>query len=85
MQSAITMLAAPQGMRGRMMGLLSFCIGVGTPLGGLEMGALAAAFTIQIAISANILVGLVLIIPVLALTPLVSRPLIQPAPATAET
>jgi MFS family permease len=85
MQSAITMLAAPQGMRGRMMGLLSFCIGVGTPLGGLEMGALAAAFTIQIAISANILVGLVLIIPVLALTPLVSRPLIQPAPETAET
>ena len=85
MQSAITMLAAPQGMRGRMMGLLSFCIGVGTPLGGLEMGALAAAFTIQIAISVNILVGLVLIIPVLALTPLVSRPLIQPAPATAET
>ena len=85
MQSAITMLAAPQGMRGRMMGLLSFCIGVGTPLGGLEMGALAAAFTIQTAISANILVGLLLMIPALALTPLVSRPLIQPAPSTAET
>ena len=85
MQSSITMLAAPQGMRGRMVGLLSFCIGVGTPLGGLEMGALAAAFTIQGAISANVVVGLLLLVPVLAFTPLISRPLSQPTPATAET
>ena len=85
MQSAITMLAAPQGMRGRMMGLLSFCIGVGTPLGGLEMAALGAVFTIQAAISANIVVGLLLIVPALAFTPLISSPLIQPTPATAET
>ena len=83
MQSAITMLAAPQDMRGRMMGLLSFCIGVGTPLGGLEMGALAAAFTIQSAISANVAVGLLLIAPALALTPIISRPLVQPAAAEA--
>ena len=82
MQSAITMLAAPEGMRGRMMGLLSFCIGVGTPLGGLEMSALSAAFTIQGAISANIVVGLLLILPALAFTPLISRPLTQPTPAT---
>ena len=85
MQSAITMLSAPEGMRGRMMGLLSFCIGVGTPLGGLEMGALAAAFTIRAAISANIALGLLLIVPALVLTPLISRPLTQPTPATAET
>ena len=85
MQSAITMLSAPEGMRGRMMGLLSFCIGVGTPLGGLEMGALAAAFTIQGAISANIAVGLLLIVPALVFTPLVSRPLTRPTTATAET
>ena len=43
MQSAITMLATPHDMRGRMMGLLSVCIGAGTPLGALEMGALASA------------------------------------------
>jgi MFS family permease len=85
MQSAITMLATPQGMRGRMMGLLSFCIGVGTPLGGLEIGALAAVFTIQGAISANVVVGLLSMIPVLALTPLISRPLTQPAPAVSKT
>ena len=85
MQSAITMLAAPQGMRGRMMGLLSFCIGVGTPLGGLGIGAVAAAFTLQGAISANIVVGLLLIVPALAFTPLISQPLAQPTPATVET
>jgi len=83
MQSAITMLAAPQEMRGRMMGLLSFCIGIGTPLGALEMGAIAAAFTIQAAISANVAVGLLLMVPGLALTPLLWRPLTQPSPARA--
>ncbi|GIT43941.1 MAG: hypothetical protein Ct9H300mP11_18770 [Chloroflexota bacterium] len=31
MQSAITMLSTPHDMRGRMMGLLSVFIGVGTP------------------------------------------------------
>lgn len=85
MQSAITMLSAPEGMRGRMMGLLSFCIGVGTPLGGLEMGALVAAFTIQSAISANIVVGLLLMIPALVLTPLISGPMNAPTRATVET
>ena len=38
MQSSITMLSAPRELRGRMMGLMSFCIGVGTPLGTLEIG-----------------------------------------------
>ena len=83
MQSAITMLAAPPDMRGRMMGLLSFCIGVGTPLGGLEMGAVAAAFTLQGAISGNVVAGLILMLPALVLTPLISRPLAHPPPATA--
>ena len=31
MQSTITMLGAPPEMRGRMMGLLSVCIGLATP------------------------------------------------------
>ena len=37
MQSSITMLSAPRELRGRMMGLMSFCIGVGTR--GLKDGA----------------------------------------------
>ena len=82
--AALTMLAAPAEMRGRMMGLLSFCIGVGTPLGGLEMGAVAAAFTLQGAISGNVVAGMILMLPALVLTPLISRPLDQPPPAPAQ-
>lgn len=73
MQSAITMLAAPPEMRGRMMGVLSEFIGIGTILGTLEIGAIASALSIQWAISANALVGLVLVIPVLALSSLVGK------------
>ena len=80
MQSAITMLAAPQDMRGRMMGLLSFCIGVGTPLGALEMGLVAEAFMLQGAISANLAAGLILMLPAVVLGPLVWQPLRQPSP-----
>ena len=84
MQSAVTMLATPQKMRGRMMGLLSVCIGAGTPLGALEMGALASAVSIQSAISLNALAGLLLLLPAIAFTPLPWKPLSQaetePAP-----
>ena len=74
MQSSITLLSAPAELRGRMIGLMSFCIGVGTPLGGLEMGLLAARFSSQWAISINALAGLALLIPALVLTPLVRAP-----------
>ncbi|MFQ6030660.1 MAG: MFS transporter, partial [Dehalococcoidia bacterium] len=74
MQSTITLLCAPQEMRGRMVGLMSFCIGIGTPLGAVEIGAMAALFSAQWAISVNALAGLALLFPALALTPLVWRP-----------
>ena len=84
MQSAVTMLATPHDMRGRMMGLLSVCIGTGTPLGALEMGAVAAAVSIQWAISLNAFAGLLLLLPAIVLTPLPWQPLNQvesdPAP-----
>jgi len=73
MQSAITMLAAPPEMRGRMMGVLSEFIGVGNILGPLEIGAVASAVSIQWAISANALIGLVLVVPVLAFASLVRK------------
>ena len=78
MQSTITMLATPPAMRGRMMGLLSVCIGVATPLGTLEIGVLAVAFTVQHTIAVNALVGLLLLVPVVALTPLVWQRVPQP-------
>ena len=80
MQSAVTMLATPHDMRGRMMGLLSVCIGVGTPLGALEMGAVAVAVSIQWAIALNALAGMVLLLPAVALTPLLWKPLNQVEP-----
>ena len=81
MQTSITLLAAPEEMRGRMMGLLSMCIGVGNPIGALEIGAIASLLSLQWSISLNALAGLVLILPAIALTPLVRRPLSQPPPA----
>lgn len=77
MQSAVTMLATPHDMRGRMMGLLSACIGAGTPLGALEMGAVAATVSIQLAIALNAFVGLVLLLPAILFTPLPWQPLDQ--------
>ena len=43
--------------------------------GGVEIGAIASAFTISIAIGINAGVGLLLMLPVLVLTPLVKRPI----------
>jgi hypothetical protein len=81
MQSTITLLAAPRAMRGRMMGLLSVCIGAATPLGTLEMGIMAATFTIPQAITINAVVGLLLLWPAVARAPLVWHPA-TPSPTT---
>ena len=71
MQSPITMLSAPQEMRGRVMGVLIFFIGVGIPLGTLEIGIVAVTIGIQLAISINAFAGLLLLVPALVLTPLI--------------
>jgi len=78
MQSTMTMLATPPTMRGRMMGLLSVCIGASTPLGTLAMGLMATTATIQYAITLSALVGLVLLIPAIVLTPLLWQRLTSP-------
>ena len=77
MQSAVTMLATPHDMRGRMMGLLSVCIGAGTPLGAFEMGLMASAVSIQLAIALNAFAGLILLVPAIIFTPLSWKPLAQ--------
>jgi MFS family permease len=81
MQSTMTMLAAPRAMRGRMMGLLSVCIGASTPLGTLGIGLMAATFTIPQAITINAVLGLLLLWPAIARTPLVRHP-VTPQPST---
>jgi MFS family permease len=81
MQSTIAMLAAPRAMRGRMMGLLSVCIGAATPVGTLEIGIMAAMLTIPQAITLNAVVGLLLLWPAVVWTPLLWRP-VTSHPAT---
>jgi hypothetical protein len=54
-----------------MVGLMSVCIGLGTPLGALEIGIMAVLFSTSWAISVNAFAGLLLLLPVLFLTPLV--------------
>ena len=84
MQSAITLLAAPPEMRGRMMGVLSQCIGFGTILGGLEMGLVAGQFGIQWSIWVNIMAGILLLAPVLMFSTLVRLRSPEGQPVAAE-
>jgi MFS family permease len=71
MQSTIILLSAAPGMRGRAVGILGLCIG-STPLGLLELGAVAAVVGAPAAIGLNAGVGLVLLLPVIVFTPLLS-------------
>ena len=84
MQSSIIMLWSPPEMRGRMMSLLFISIGIGAPLGTLEIGALAVVLGIKWGLSINDLAAMLLILPVLALTPLVWRPSREPPPEAAQ-
>ena len=74
MQSTILLLSSPAEMRGRIMGSQGLVNGLGHLIGGVEIGAIAQAFTISIALGFNAGIGLLLMLPVVALTPLVKRP-----------
>jgi MFS family permease len=72
MQSTIILLSAAPGMRGRAVGILGLCIG-STPLGLLELGAVAAIFGAPLAIGFNAALALVLMVPVVLYTPLIGK------------
>ena len=86
MQSTILLLSSPAEMRGRIMGSSGLVNGLGHLIGGVEIGAIAQAFTISLAIGVNAGVGLLLMLPVILLTPLVRRPVVahQRRPETEE-
>ena len=84
MQSSIMMLVSPPEMRGQMMGLLSFCIGVANLAGALEIFFVVSILTLQQTISLHALAALALLVPAIAFTPLVRRPLAQPEPQSAQ-
>jgi MFS family permease len=71
MQSTIILLSTSPGMRGRALGVMGLCIGA-TPLGLLELGAMAEVFGARTAIALNAMAGLCLLLPVLISTPLLS-------------
>ena len=73
MQSTILLLSSPAEMRGRIMGSQGLVNGLGHLVGGVEIGAIAQAFSISLAIGVNAGVGLLLMLPVIFLTPLVWR------------
>ncbi len=75
MQSTILMLSTAPEMRGRIMGSQGLANGLGHLIGGVEIGAIAQAFTISLAIGVNAGIGLLLMLPVMILTPLVRRPI----------
>ena len=74
MQSTILLLSSPAEMRGRIMGSQGLVSGLGHLIGGVEIGAIAQAFGISLAIGINAGAGLLLMLPVVLLTPLVWRP-----------
>ncbi len=73
MQSTILLLASAPEMRGRTMGAQGVTNGLGHLIGGTEIGAIASAFGITMAIGLNAGAGILLILLVMVLTPLVKR------------
>ena len=76
MQSTVLLLSSPAEMRGRIMGSQGLVNGLGHLVGGVEIGAIAQAFTISLALGINAGIGLLLMLPVVLLTPLVWRPVL---------
>ena len=74
MQSTILLLASAPEMRGRTMGAMGMVIGVGNLIGGLEIGAIASAFGMALAIGVNAGAAISFILLVTVLTPLVRQP-----------
>jgi MFS family permease len=74
MQSTVLLLASLPEMRGRIVGASGTVNGLGHLLGGSEIGAIASTFNIGLAIGLNAAAGLLLILPVIFLTPLAWRP-----------
>jgi predicted MFS family arabinose efflux permease len=77
MQSTLILLAVAPSMRGRALGIMGLCIGA-TPLGLLELGALAEIVQAPAAIGFNAGAALVFLLLIIALTPLLSGPMASP-------
>ena len=72
LQMSLLLTAAEPRMRGRVVGLAGMCVG-SAPLGSLAAGAVANSLGAPTAIMMNAVAGLVLLVPLLVLTPLVRQ------------
>ena len=72
MQSTLVLMLAPEEARGRLMGLLSVCIGC-APIGLLNLGLLADFFGPQVALTIVSSVGLFLLVIVITFIPQIRR------------
>ena len=77
MQSTIILISAAPEMRGRALGVLGQCIGIAA-VGGLAVGGIANFLDARIAVAISASIGLVLITPVVAFSPLVWHPTAPP-------
>ena len=80
MQSTIILISAEPEMRGTALGMLGQCIGVAA-VGGLAVGVVANYFSAQAAVAMSVSLGLLLLVPAVAFSPLVRRPITPPEEA----
>ena len=73
MQATIVLLASHQELRGRTQGAQGLVNGLGHLIGGYEIGAIASAFGITLAIGLNAAAGIILLIALAIITPLVKQ------------
>ncbi len=76
MQSGILLLTSPTRFHSRVFGAQGMAIGTGQ-LGNMEIGALAAAFGISLALVGNALVGMGLIVLIAIVMPAMRRPIVR--------
>ena len=79
MQGTILLLASAPEMRGRTLGASGVVNSFGHLVGGPEIGAIASAFGMTLAIGLNAGLGILLVLVVILLTPLVWRPVRPPS------
>ena len=74
MQSSIILMATPPSFHSRSFGVMGLAIGAGQ-LGNLEMGVLASAYGVSLALGANAVVGIALLLLIAILMPALRRPI----------
>ena len=76
MQSGILLMTSPPRFHSRIFGAQGMAIGTGQ-MGNMEIGALAAAFGISLALVGNALVGMGLIVLIAVFMPAMRRPIVR--------